>query len=89
MPAAGELDEQRVDALLLAALAGLLADEDALRVAPRALEHRLAHQAVIEDHVRLLQQLQRPQGQQIRVAGAGADQVHLPERGAVCASLGS
>ncbi len=80
LAAAGELNEQRVDALLLAALAGFLADEDALRVAARALEHRLADQPVIKDHVRLLQQLQRPQGEQIRIPGAGADQIHLPER---------
>ena len=77
---AGELDQQLVDALLLAALTGLLADKDAARVAARAIEYGLAHQAVIEDHVGLLQQLQSPQRQQIRIAGAGADQIHLTER---------
>ena len=69
-----------MDALLLAALAGLLADEDPLGVAPRALEHRLADQPVVENHVRLLQQLQRAQGEQVRIAGPGADQVDLAER---------
>ena len=72
-----------MDAILLAALAGLLADENPLRVAARAIQYRLAHQPVVEHHVGLLQQLQRAQRQQIRVAGAGTDQIHLPERRAV------
>ena len=79
-PAPASSTQQRVDALLLAALPGLLADKDAARIAARAIEHRLAHQAVIEDDVRLLQQLQRPQRQQVRIAGPGADQIHLTER---------
>ncbi len=76
---ARQLQQQLVDPLLLAALAGLLADENALGVAPRALEHRLPDQAVVENHVRLLQQLQCAQGQQVRIAGPGADQVDLAE----------
>ena len=76
---ARQLQQQLVDPLLLAALAGLLADENALGVAPRAPEHCLPDQAVVENHVRLLQQLQRAQGQQVGVAGPGADQVDLAE----------
>ena len=60
-------------------IADLLADENALGVAPRALQHRLAHQPVIENDVGLLQQLQRAQCQQVRVAGTGADQIDLAQ----------
>ncbi len=41
LPARAKLQQQLVDPLLLAVLAGFLADENALGVAPRALEHRL------------------------------------------------
>ena len=54
-----------------------LADKDALGVAAHALEHSSAHQAVVQHHVALLQQLQRAQRQQIRIARPGADQVNL------------
>jgi len=37
-----------------------LADADALRIAACALQHCLAHQPVVENHVGALQQLQRP-----------------------------
>src|SRR5207245_2444968 len=56
---AGEAQQQLVDALLRILAPGLLADEDALRVASRTLEHRLAHQPVVENHVGTLQLLQR------------------------------
>jgi len=67
----------------------VLADEDPLRFAARALEHRSRHQAVVEDHVGLLEQLQCTQGQQVRVAGTGADQVDLARGGVPgCAERG-
>src|SRR5205814_2063397 len=53
--------------------------EDTLGIAPRAIQHRLAHQAVVENHVRSLQQLQGPQREQVRIAGAGSNQVDLAE----------
>ena len=75
----GEAHQQLVDAPLLIGPAGLPADEDPLGIAPRAIQHRLAHQAVVENHVRSLQQLQRPQREQVRIAGAGSNQVDLAE----------
>ena len=63
-------------------LAQLLADEDALGIAPRALEYLRAHEAIVQNDVRLLQQLQRSQGEEVRIAGTCADQVHLAEAGA-------
>src|SRR2546421_6007776 len=76
---AGEAHQQRVDVRLLAVRAVCLADEDALRVAARALQDGLAHQAVVDNHIRSLQQLQRPQREQIGIAGAGSDQVDLAD----------
>ena len=76
-----EPHEQGVDVLLLPAVAGFLADEDALRVAARALQHLRCDETVVQDDVGLLQQLQRAQGEEVRVAGTGADQVDLAERG--------
>ncbi len=55
----------------------LLAHEDAQRLTPRARQHALTDQAVIEHHVGLLQQLLRAQRQQIRIAGPGTDQIDL------------
>ena len=50
-------------------------------VAPRAREHRIGDQPIVENDVRLLQQLQRAQRQQIRITRARADQVDLAARG--------
>jgi hypothetical protein len=58
-------------------IARLLADENALRIAARKCEHRIRHQSIVEDDVGLLQQLQRAQCEQIRIAGAGADEINL------------
>ena len=68
-----------MDALLRHVMiaAGFLADEDALGIATGALEHRIRDQAVVEHDVGLLQQLQCAQREQIRIAGARADQIHL------------
>ena len=75
---ARQAHQQLVDTLLLSAIADFLADEDPLGIAPCALEDRLGNQPVVENHVRLLQQLQRAQREQIRIAGTGADEVDLP-----------
>src|SRR5579863_9891782 len=74
-----QLDQQLVDARLMCVLARLLTDKNPLRIAARSLEYGIRHQAVVEDDVGLLQQLQRPQRQQVRVTRAGSDQVYLAE----------
>ena len=51
--------------------AGALADADADGVAARELQHLVAGQAVVQDHVGLAEHAQRAQGQQAGVAGAG------------------
>ena len=58
----------------------LLADVDALGIAPHAIEHGRADQPIVEHDIGLLQQLQRAQGQKVRIAGPGADQVDLAAR---------
>src|SRR5258708_2557299 len=60
-------------------ISGLLADEHALRIAARAFEHRRRNQPVVQDHICLLKQLQRAKGEQVRVTGAGTDQVTLTQ----------
>ena len=57
---------------------GAPADEDALGVAAGAIEDFRADRLVVEDDIGALQCLQRPQGQQIGVARAGADQKDRP-----------
>ena len=64
-----------VDALLWPGMgADDLAHEDPFGIAAGQLQHVLADQPVVEDHVRLLQPLHRAQGQQVARAGARADQ---------------
>ncbi|CAM5189901.1 hypothetical protein CDEN61S_02678 [Castellaniella denitrificans] len=60
-----------------------LAHVDHLRVAPRQRQDGGADQAVGQDHVGLVQGAQAAQGQQARVAGAGADQQHPARRGRI------
>jgi len=69
--------QQVVDVLLLSALPRNLADENPLRVTACTLEYLWAHQTIVKDYVGLLQQLQRPQREEVRVAGSRADEVHL------------
>src|SRR5579863_3678629 len=78
-----EVDQQLVDARLMGVLAGLLADEDPLRITARSLEHSVRHRTVVENHVSLLQQLQGSHGEQVRVARAGSDEVDLSQGAAV------
>ncbi len=80
LPGERMAQQELMDALLLAGHARALADEDSLGVAPCTVEHFRTHQAIVEDHIRLLEQLQRAQGEEIRVPGSGADQEHLTER---------
>src|SRR4249920_3181646 len=58
--------------------AGAPAGEDAFGVAAGAIEDTHADRLVVEDDIGALQSLQRPQGQQIGVARAGADQKDRP-----------
>ncbi len=61
---AGVLDELLVDPLLgRAAAARGLADTDSCRVASRHVEDALAHEAVVQDDVRVGKRPQRLQGQ--------------------------
>src|SRR6185437_15141339 len=80
---AREADHELVDVFLRrmsCASSMMLADEDAARLAPGALEHRGRNQPVVEHDIRLLQQLQRAQREEVGVAGTGADEIHLTER---------
>ncbi|MDR6353477.1 hypothetical protein Q3H58_000148 [Pseudomonas psychrotolerans] len=58
-----------------------LADIDAIGIAPAHVEDGRGDQPVIEHHVSLLHQAQRTEGQQIRIAWAGTDQVDLTTEG--------
>ena len=70
-----ERDQLRIDlGLRVAAVAGMLADADAFRIATRQLQHLVADQAVVQDHVGFVQHAQCAQGQQAGIAGAGTDQ---------------
>jgi hypothetical protein len=58
---ARRLHQAAVDLLLAdAALPATLADEHALGLAARPVEHVLGHQLVVEDDVGILQRMQRP-----------------------------
>ena len=73
----GALDQQRVDLVLRHAVRALgLADRDQLGLAPRVIEHALADQAIVENHVGGFQRAHRLHGEQLGIAGAGADQQH-------------
>ena len=51
-------------------VAGLLPRVDAFGVAPREVEHRVRHEPVVDDHVRLLHEPQGPEREQVRVSRA-------------------
>jgi len=74
----GQAHQHEVDFLLRHRMVvALLADIDAVGVAPAHVENRLRDEAVMHDDVGLLHQAQRAEGQQIGIAGAGAHQIHL------------
>ena len=70
LPARARLTSSSLMRCCCAVLAGFLADEDAFGIAARPLQHPGADQAVVEDDVGLLQQLQRAQREQVRIARA-------------------
>ena len=71
----GSVDEPLVDELLRGRLpAAALADGD-LHGARRESERIRMHQSIVKDDVGALEQLRRAQGQQIRCAGARADEI--------------
>jgi len=67
--------DQRVDLLLRPRVpAGALADAEALGGRVGEVEDAVADEVVVEDHVGRRQRLDRRDGQQVGVAGTGADQ---------------
>ncbi|MNF45580.1 hypothetical protein D3C84_267210 [compost metagenome] len=60
-------------------LATALANIDALGIAPAHIDDRRRNQSIVEHHIGLLHQAQGTEGQQVGIAGAGADQVHLAQ----------
>ena len=77
-PSLREIGEQPVDLLLAhGVMVALLADIDASGVAAGHVEDGLGDQPVVDHHVRLLHEAQGAEGQEVRVAGAGADQIDL------------
>ena len=61
-------------------ITGLLADKDALRIAPCARQNRIGDEPVVEYDIRLLQKLQRAQREKIRIPGTCANEIHLAHR---------
>ena len=75
LAAAGVFEHQRVDAFLRGVVsAGFFRNFDEFGIAPGHVQHISADQAVVQNHVGLVEQAQRAQGQQPRIAGAGADE---------------
>ena len=71
------LQQQGVNLILRGVVvARLLADFDAGRIAARELKYSVADQAVVQDDVGFVEQAQRAQRQQPRIAGTRADQRH-------------
>ena len=78
---AREADEEAVDVGLPdRVLVPALPRVDLLRVAPHEGEHAGGHEAVVHHHVRLLHEAHGAEGEEVRVAGAGPDEVDLPRR---------
>ena len=64
-----------------------LADRDQLGLATGMIEHALADQPVVKNNVGGFQRAHRLHGEQLGVAGAGADQQHAAARVLLCRSL--
>ena len=73
-PVAGQLDEQRRDQLLRDGTPGSLADVDQLGGRGDQRQHPVADQRVVHDDVGLGEQAGGLDGQQVGVAGSGADE---------------
>jgi hypothetical protein len=72
----GQPHQQGVDALLgQGMVGGLLAHVDTFGGFGQTGQNLLADQVVVNQHIRLQQQARGAQGEQLRVAGAGAHQV--------------
>src|SRR5262249_39313747 len=76
-----QLVNARLGLVMIAAC--FLANEHTLRISPCAFEYGVRDQPVIQNDVGLLQQLHGAQREQIRIAGASADQIYLAETGSV------
>jgi hypothetical protein len=75
---AGVLDHQRVDFVLGDGLcAAALADVDDFGARRGELENGLRDEIVVEDHVGGLDEAQRLDGEQVGIAGAGADEINF------------
>ena len=74
-------DDQGVDlGLRLRVPAARLGDRNQLGLAARIVEHAVADEAVVQDHVGRLERAHRLQRQQFGIARAGADQQHATDR---------
>src|ERR1700761_2187063 len=73
------VNQELVDLFLGRVIAGLFANKHSLSIASRALEHGFWNQPVVQNHIRLWQQLQRAQCEQVGVAGTSADEITLTE----------
>ena len=77
----GQLHQAPIDLFLGQRMLGaLLADVDALGISAAQFDDCRRHQAVVEHHIGLLHQAQGTEGQQVRIAGTCADQIHLTQR---------
>ena len=77
----GELDQQRADlALRQFVVVRLLADIDALRLAPHEVHHARVGEPVVEHDVGLLHEAQGAEGQKIGIAGPRADEIDFAAR---------
>ena len=80
------LQQQRVDVLLRDfMIARQLADIDLLGIAACTVDDHLRHQPVVQQHIGLLQQLLRANGEQVRITRTHADQIHLTQLRRRCA----
>ncbi len=65
-------------------LRALLANVDAIGIAPAQIDDRWRHQAIVEHDISLLHQAQGTKSQQVRVARASAYQINLAQRARRC-----
>jgi hypothetical protein len=80
----GQAHQQLVDLFLgQGVVAGLLAHVEHLGAAAGELQHAVAHQVIDHQRVGLADQARGAQGEELGVAGAGADQGHAAHRAGV------
>ena len=78
-PSAGVFDHQGVDLVLSDVLkAAALADIDDFGAGRRIFENRLRDEVVVENHVRMLDQAQGFDGEQVGVSGTCAHEIDFP-----------